>query len=187
VLGLLLGCLAYSHSAGAQARYPSQPIKLIVPFSAGGDADTAARLLVRIAKKVKPNLQVNIDIVVGQSGATGSQQLLAAKPDGYTLMLGRVANQVIAPVVLGNATYKPTDFSYFSILEHNPMLCGVRNELDVSTLRDLGVLLRKAPGQLRYATAGVGSAHNLAKRPTTRYSAIRQTWFATMRPRCCRW
>lgn len=152
--------LAWSAAALAQA-YPTQPITLVVPFSAGGDADIAARNLAPVAQRVlgQPIVPMNR---AGASGAIGSQAVRAAKPDGYTLLLARVGSQVVLPALQQGLGYKWNDFAFIGLLELNPLVCAVRTESQYKTLADLVDALRARPGKLNYSTSGAATILNFA-------------------------
>ena len=154
----LLASLVLSGAAGAQA-YPQHPITLIVPFSAGGDADIAARNLAPLAQRLlgQPIVPMNR---AGASGAIGSQAVRAAKPDGYTLLLARVGSQVVLPALQQGLGYKWNDFSFIGLLELNPLVCAVRTDSPYRTLADLVQVLRNKPGQLNYSTSGAATILN---------------------------
>jgi tripartite-type tricarboxylate transporter receptor subunit TctC len=156
-LALIAG-LALSCSAWAQA-YPQQPITVIVPFSAGGDADIAARNLAPVAQRVLGHAIVPMNRA-GASGAIGSQAVRAAKPDGYTLLLARVGSQVVLPALQQGLGYKWNDFTLIGLLELNPLVCAVRTESPYRTLADLVDALRSKPGKLNYSTSGAATILN---------------------------
>jgi tripartite-type tricarboxylate transporter receptor subunit TctC len=158
-LALIAG-LALSCSAWAQA-YPQQPITVIVPFSAGGDADIAARNLAPVAQRVLGHAIVPMNRA-GASGAIGSQAVRAAKPDGYTLLLARVGSQVVLPALQQGLGYKWNDFTLIGLLELNPLVCAVRTESPYRTLADLVDALRSKPGKLNYSTSGAATILNFA-------------------------
>lgn len=154
----LITSLVLCGGAGAQA-YPQHPITLIVPFSAGGDADIAARNLAPLAQRLlgQPIVPMNR---AGASGAIGSQAVRAAKPDGYTLLLARVGSQVVLPALQQGLGYKWNDFSFIGLLELNPLVCAVRTDSPYRTLADLVQALRNKPGQLNYSTSGAATILN---------------------------
>ena len=104
---VLAGCLAAcALTATAQAHpYPDQPVMLVIPFSAGGDADGAARALAMVAQKTlgQPLVPVNR---AGASGGIGSIAVRNAKPDGYTLLIARVGSQAVLPALQPTAICK---------------------------------------------------------------------------------
>ncbi len=154
----LLVSLAVSCSAWAQA-YPQQTITMIVPFSAGGDADIAARNLAPLAQRMLGQTIVPMNRA-GASGAIGSQAVRAAKPDGYTLLLARVGSQVVLPALQPGVGYKWNDFTFIGLLELNPVVCAVRSESPHRSLADLVGALRNQPGKLNYSTSGAATILN---------------------------
>ncbi len=156
-LALLAG-FALCCSAWAQA-YPQQTITLIVPFSAGGDADIAARNLAPLAQRLLGQTIVPMNRA-GASGAIGSQAVRTAKPDGYTLLLARVGSQVVLPALQPGLGYKWNDFSFIGLLELNPLVCAVRTESPYRSLADLVQALRSQPGKLNYSSSGAATILN---------------------------
>lgn len=149
-------------AASAQApTYPDRPITVIVPFSAGGDADIAARNLAVVAQRVLGQNLITLNRV-GASGAIGSLAARSAKPDGYTLLLARVGSQVVLPALQAGLAYKWNDFTFLGLLELNPVVCAVRSESSVKTLADLIDALRAKPGKLNYSTSGAATILNFA-------------------------
>jgi tripartite-type tricarboxylate transporter receptor subunit TctC len=153
---LALAASGLAHAAG----YPEQPVTLIVPFSTGGDADLAARNLQPVAQRVlgQPAVVMNR---AGASGSIGSQAVKAAKPDGYTLLLARVGSQVVLPALQPSLPYKWSDFTLIGLLELNPVVCAVRTESPLRTLKDLADALRANPGKLNYSSSGQGTILHL--------------------------
>src|SRR4029079_9492674 len=93
-IALLFSATFAAHAQGST--YPDHPVTLIVPFSAGGDADVAARSLAVVAQQVTGQVHVPVNRA-GASGAIGSLAVRNARPDGYTLLLARVGSQVVLP------------------------------------------------------------------------------------------
>ena len=157
----LVSCLgALTLTATAQSQpYPDHPVTVIVPFSAGGDADLAARNLAVVAQRVLGQNLIPMNRA-GASGAIGSQAVRNAKPDGYTLLLGRVGSQVVLPALQEGLGYKWNDFTFLGLLELNPVVCAVRSESNVKTMKDLVDALRARPGKLNYSTSGAATILN---------------------------
>lgn len=157
----LCGCLfaAAATAAGAQ-QYPSRPLLIIAPFSAGGDSDLAARNLGAVLPKYLKQNAVVLN-KVGASGAIGSEQVKNAAPDGYTLLLARVGSQAALPALKPDLGYKWNDFSFLGILELNPYVCAVIADAPYKTFGDLVEGIRKNSGKLKYSTAGVGTIHEM--------------------------
>jgi tripartite-type tricarboxylate transporter receptor subunit TctC len=146
--------------AGAQT-YPDRPITLIVPFSAGGDADLAARNLAAAAQATlgQPLVVTNRP---GAGGAIGSNAVRLAKADGYTLLMGRVGSQAVLPALQNPPPYKWNDFSLIGVLELNPVVCAVRSDSAHKTMKDLVDALRAQPGKMNYSTTGPATILNFA-------------------------
>ena len=142
--------------ASAQA-YPVKPVTIIVPFGPGGNADLAARSLAQFAQK---HLGQSIVILnrAGAGGIVGSQAVLIAPPDGYTLLLARVGSQAVAPELDPAATYKWDSFTFISGLELDPYVCLVSGTSSIRTLAQLIDKVRADPGKLTYASTGTADA-----------------------------
>ena len=156
----LLVSLCFAGSAGAQ--YPAKPITLVIPFGAGGDSDLSGRLLAQHAAKYLGNATFVPLNRVGASGSIGTMQVRTAPPDGYTLLVARIATHAIFPALESKAPYKWNEFSMLSLLELNPSICAVRPDSPVKTVQDLTASIRKDPGKLNFSTAGPGTSQNMA-------------------------
>jgi tripartite-type tricarboxylate transporter receptor subunit TctC len=145
----------------AQAKYPDKPIRIIVPWSAGGGADAAARaaaaaLAARLAQPVV------VDNKPGASGVIGAAAAAASNADGYTLFLGNVDTNVLNPQLLPQARYRPEDFEAIVEIGRLPMALVVRKGLRIGNAADLTRVARASPGKLTYGTWGIGSVAHLA-------------------------
>jgi tripartite-type tricarboxylate transporter receptor subunit TctC len=156
---IILAALALV-STPALAAYPDKPITLVVPFSAGGDADLAGRNLGAAAQGIlkQPIVIVNR---VGASGAIGSAAVKEAAPDGYTLLVARVGSNAVLPALQPSTPYKWSDFTFLGTLELNPFVCVVRAESPYRSLADLERALRASPGKLNYSSSGQGTILHL--------------------------
>jgi tripartite-type tricarboxylate transporter receptor subunit TctC len=144
----------------AQAQYPSRPIQLVVPFTAGSDADLAARNLAQHAPRYLGGQPIVVQNQPGASGAIGTQAVRSAPADGHTLLLARVASQVILPAVDRKTPYEWSDFTNLALLEINPYVCVVRADAPYATMKDLIDDIRTRPGELNFATVGAGTLQN---------------------------
>ncbi|MCC7486768.1 MAG: tripartite tricarboxylate transporter substrate binding protein [Burkholderiales bacterium] len=151
---------AWISAAHAQSSYPAKPIALVVPFAAGGDSDTAARILGQHASKYLNNQPVVIWNRVGASGVIGSVAAKNAAADGYTLLLGRIATHAIVPAIDSKVPYKWSEFTIISLLELNPYVCVVKGDSPFRSMKALIAEMRKSPGKLNFATSGVGTIQN---------------------------
>jgi tripartite-type tricarboxylate transporter receptor subunit TctC len=162
-LVLLASALAFpvANDVAHTADYPSRSIHLIVPYAAGGAADSIARV---IAKRV--GKAIGQTIVVENRGGGGSiigtEFVNKAEPDGYTLLLGQSGPISINPAVYKTLPYDPVkDFAPISLTTTYPYLMVVNPALGVKTLREFVALAKSKPGALNYGTTGVGAANHL--------------------------
>jgi len=142
--------------------YPSKPIQLVIPFAAGGDSDLSGRLLAQHASKYLGNANFVPLNRVGASGSIGSKLVRDAAPDGYTLLVARIATHAIFPALDSKSPYKWNEFTMLSILELNPFICAVKADSPIRNVQDLFAAIRKDPGKLNYSTAGPGTSQNMA-------------------------
>jgi len=163
---LLIGASALAGSGAtapavlSQDRYPSRPIKLVIPFPPGGPTDMLGR---RYGEKLSAVLgqPVVIDNKAGAGGILGADLVAKSRPDGYTLLLGSSSTQVTGPLLMPNPPYHPVkDFTLF-IIGFVPMVISCNPGLPASTLPEFVALLRANPDRYRYASSGMGSIGHL--------------------------
>lgn len=160
-LGLALG-LAFASGPTLAQGYPNKPVTLVVPFSAGGDADQSARNLAVTAQGLLGQSIVVLN-KAGANGAIGSIAVKEAAPDGYTLLLARVGSQSLLPALRkDDMKYKWNDFTFIGLLELNPVVCVVHPDSPYKTFADLTQAIRKNPGKLNYSNSGPATVQNLA-------------------------
>lgn len=153
----LLGCAGAVHSQA----YPAKPVRIIVPFPAGGGADIIVRA---IAQKAGAGLrqQMIIDNRAGASGLIGAELALKAPPDGYTYVLATSSNFAINPNLVAKPPYHPvTDFAPVTLLATAPLMLTVHPSLPVRSVKELIALAKTRPGELLYASNGQGSLSHL--------------------------
>ena len=141
--------------------YPSHPIRLIVPFAAGGAADSVARI---VGKRVGEALgqTVVVDDRGGGGGIIGVEVVTNSDPDGYTLLLGQSGPIAINPGIYPKLPYDPEkDLMPVSMTTSYPYVLVVNPSLGVKTVAELVALAKSKPGQLNYGTAGVGASNHL--------------------------
>ncbi len=142
--------------------YPAKPIRLLVPQAPGGGNDTIARM---IAQKLTGSLkqQVVVDNRAGAGGLIAAEAVAKSPPDGYTLLLANVATMAIIPNVQKKVPYDPVkDFAPVSLIASAPLLVVVHPSLPVTSIKQLIALAKGKPGQLNYASNGIGSSTHLA-------------------------
>ncbi len=147
-------------SVWAQA-YPSKPIRLIVPYSAGGGADTTARL---IAPKLQEALgqTIVVENKPGAGGMIGDEIVAKATPDGHTLLIGAFAHAVNPSLFPRMPFRTPEDFAPVSLLVTVPELLVITPSHPAKNVAELVALAKAEPGKLSYASSGNGSAQHLA-------------------------
>jgi tripartite-type tricarboxylate transporter receptor subunit TctC len=155
---LLAACLAAVQAQAAD--YPNKPIHVIVPFDAGGSVDAVARLL---AEKMRDDLgqPMVIDNKGGAGGMLAFEEVVHAKPDGYTILLG--ASSYVITAALRDLPYDPVkDITPITLVNSGPLVITVNATLPVKNLQELVDLLKSKPGALNYGSPGVGSGAQLA-------------------------
>ena len=152
---------AAAGAARAQAKFPDRPIRLIIPWAAGGPADAGFRILAQSVSK-KLGQQVIVDNKAGASGIMGAIALQEAKPDGYTIsqMHMSVLRQ---PLLNKQLTYNPiNDLTYILQITGFVMGVVVRADAPWKTLPELLAYAKANPGKLNWGTLGIGSTQHLA-------------------------
>jgi len=162
----LTGLLGLSTALGAwpvlAQSYPSKPITLVVPFAAGGLADTVGR---PVAEAMSRHLRQSI-VVENQGGAGGGigmAQVAKARPDGYTLLMGHVGTLAVAPSVYPRLPYDPVkSFAPVAWVARVPNVMAVHPSVPANNATELVRYLKANPGKVNYGSGGNGSAANLA-------------------------
>jgi tripartite-type tricarboxylate transporter receptor subunit TctC len=149
-------------SAAFAQGYPSKPITFVIPFAAGGDSDLSGRNVATHASKYLNNTPIVAVNRTGASGAIGAMAVRNAAPDGYTLLVGRIATHAILPALESKLQYKWNEFTMLSLIELNPYLCFVKSDSPYKNAADLVAEIRRSPGKLNYSTAGAGTSQNMA-------------------------
>jgi tripartite-type tricarboxylate transporter receptor subunit TctC len=146
-------------AAVAAEPYPTRPVRLIIPFPAGGSNDVVGRLVgSQLGEKL--GQQVFVDNRAGAGGVIGTEAAANAPPDGYTLLIVSIAHAVNP--ALYKLNYDPLkSFAPVSILAKGPNVLAVNPRLPVNSVNELIALARQKPGELEYASAGIGSFQHL--------------------------
>jgi tripartite-type tricarboxylate transporter receptor subunit TctC len=155
------GLFIFASPVSAQ-NYPNGPIRLLVGFAAGGSSDVLAR---SVAKALSEGLGQSV-VVENRPGAGGNiaaQAVARADPDGYTVLFGTNGTLAIGPALYKNLKYDPVhDLAPVGLLHKLPNVLIVHPSIPVANLTELIDYARRRPGQLTFASAGVGSASHLA-------------------------
>lgn len=164
LFGIVAASLATSAAAQpADAGYPKQPIKIVVPFPAGGTSDVLARI---VGQKLTEawGQQVLVDNRPGANGNIGADLVAKSKADGYTLVLIDMGNLSLSPGLYPKLPFNPlTDLAPVTMLAYSPHLLVVSNKLPVKTIGELIAYAKANKDKLNFAAAaGTGSASHLA-------------------------
>src|SRR5438874_11994837 len=135
-------------ACAAAADYPDRPVRLIVPFAAGGGNDTVARLIgARLSSAL--GQPVVIDNRAGAGGVVGAELAARAPPDGYTLFLGGVGSHAINPNLHAQLPYDPIkDFAPISLIASAPLILVVHPSVPAHSVQELVALAKAQPGRL---------------------------------------
>ena len=145
----------------AQA-YPSRTVTLLVPYAPGGGHDAMARI---VAEKLGPRLgqTVVVENKPGAAGMIGTEQVVRAAPDGYTLLFSSPAEIVVAPSVYKTMRYDPVkDLTPITQVGDTPLVLMAHPSVGVKTVAELIAKAKREPGKLSFGTAGTGSSQHLA-------------------------
>src|SRR5712672_1743541 len=158
---LLLLAAWFAAAAHAQT-YPSKPLRLIVPYAAGGTSDILAR---QIGPKLTDawGQPVVIENKTGANGNVGADFVAKSAPDGYTLLLTDLGGLVISASVYPQLPFNPAkDFSPVVMVSYSPHVLAVHSSVGVNDVRELIAKAKAQPGKLNFAVSGIGGAPQLA-------------------------
>jgi len=152
----------FSSSAFAQSNYPNKPINLIVPYGAGGSADSRSR---QLGQKMSLILKqpIVIDNKPGAGGNIGTEAIVRAAPDGYTIGMGNFAPMAVNKTLFGNLRYDPEiDLTPIILVEKGPLVLVVNPNSPFKTVQDIVVAAKAKPGVLTFSSGGIGGSHQLS-------------------------
>jgi len=140
--------------------YPSRPVRIVVPLSPGGFADTPARMLApRLSEQL--GRQFFVENKPGAGGTIGADFVAKSPPDGYTLLLTGTPHVISAHLYKKMPYDALKDFAQISMVASGPYTLVVNSQLPVSSVRELIALAKSQPGKIDYASSGNGSAQHL--------------------------
>src|SRR5262245_31828245 len=155
---VLLSVIAWASFAQP---YPAKPIRLVIPWPAGGPTDIIGRVFAERLAKVLGQPLV-IDNRVGASSAIGAHVVAKAPPDGYTLMVQSITNQAMLPATIKNLGFDAiVDFEPITLITYSPMVVVAHSSLPVANMAELVSQARANPGTITMASFGQGSASHL--------------------------
>src|SRR5215207_1661113 len=172
VVGAILTLLACS--AAAQS-YPSKPVRIVVPFAAGGALDVVGRV---IGAKLGESWgrQVVIENRLGAAGNIGAEFVAKAAPDGYTLLMSSVTTQAISMSLLAKPPYDfVRDYAPIVLVASAPLALVIHPALPAKSVREFIAIAKARPGELNYFSSGTGSGTHLAAALFDQLAGIRTT------------
>ena len=154
---LLIWLLTLLSGAVSAQTYPTHPVKLIVPLTAGGPPDRTARLLAqRLGEALKQ--PVIVENKTGAGSVLGADFVVKAAPDGYTLLITNQASISLGPLMRSHTSYDPLkDFAHVAMIGTFPMFFMVRTDHPARTFQELMTIAKAKPGSVSYGTSGIGS------------------------------
>jgi tripartite-type tricarboxylate transporter receptor subunit TctC len=149
-------------ATGHAQAWPAKPVTVVIQYPAGGGSDTLMRIM---APRLGEHLgqTVVVENRPGASGTIGAGYVAKTAPDGYTLLMGHVITNAIAPHVVAKVSYDATeDFTNITYIGFTPNVLVVSPEIPVRSMQELIALAKREPGRLTYASSGNGSTQHLA-------------------------
>lgn len=173
---LAIICATVSFATVADTpEYPTQPVRLVVPFSPGGTADIPARLIAKQLNSTWPEAVI-VENRPGAAGTIGESYVAKAAPDGYTLLMGTTSSHTTAPQLLAKPTYDPlNDLTPVTLVGWVRHILVVHPSVPAHSLGELLELARIKPGGLNYSSSGNGSSIHLATELFSRSAGIRMS------------
>ncbi|MCX7140283.1 MAG: tripartite tricarboxylate transporter substrate binding protein [Proteobacteria bacterium] len=158
---LLAASLGFDPAWGQQA-WPAKPIHFVVPYAAGGFADIRARMIgVELAKTL--GQPVVIENKPGAGGVLGTDAVAKAAPDGYTIGMGNLAPLAVNASLMKKLPYNPQkDLSPIILVETSPLILTAGPGLQAKSVKELIAMAKAKPGQIAFASSGIGGAHHLS-------------------------
>ena len=159
-LGLIAAILAAPQSRAAE--YPTRPIKLVVPYAAGGPTDVLGRLVGEyIGRDLKQT--VVVENKAGAQGAIGAEAVARSEPDGYTLFVTAASIFVLNPMLYKKLSYDPVrDFRMLGLITDLPVVMEVHPSVPAKTIAEFVAYAKQNPGKLNFGSAGTGGTIHLA-------------------------
>ena len=154
--------LSSALTAQAQNTYPIKSINLVVPYGAGGSADSRSR---QLAQKMSVILKqpIVVDNKPGAGGNIGTEFIARSAPDGYTIGMGNFAPLAVNKTLFGNLRYDPeTALSPIILIEKGPLILAVNPNSQYKTIQDIVTAAKAKPGTLTFSSGGIGGSHQLS-------------------------
>jgi tripartite-type tricarboxylate transporter receptor subunit TctC len=170
-LAALAAALVLATGAFAQS-WPTRPVRMIVPFAAGGSTDIIARITAQYLGK-ELGQPVVVENVGGAAGALGTMQVKNAQPDGYTLAIATVSTMIVYQSAQPKPEYSVEDFVPITNIASMPNVLSVGSTIKAKNLTELIALLKASPEKYTFATSGVGSINHLLGESFQAYAGVK--------------
>lgn len=152
-------------TAHAQAKWPTGPVRVLVPYAPGGATDISSRIMVEHLKKVVGDANIVVENKVGASGIIALEEMMRSKPDGHTLMVGNVSTNGLTPILLkhklGKLDYEKDVTTVARIADAPVLLIATAKDFAPKTFQEFIALAKANPGKLKYSSAGLGSVQQV--------------------------
>ena len=159
---MLFAALLIIAKPQAQTNYPTKPITVVVPYGAGGSADSRSRQLAQKMSLILKQPFV-IDNKPGAGGNIGTEFVARAAPDGYTIGMGNFAPLAVNKTLFGTLRYDPeTDLSPIILIEKGPLILVVNPNSQYKSIQDIVAAAKAKPGTLTFSSGGIGGSHQLS-------------------------
>jgi tripartite-type tricarboxylate transporter receptor subunit TctC len=171
---VILGTLVTTPS-GRAAEFPTRPIKLVVPYAAGGPTDVLGRLVADfLGRDLKQT--VIVENKPGAQGAIGAEAVARAEPDGYTLFVAAASIIVLNPMLYKKLSYDPAkDFRMLALVTDLPVVMEVHPSIPAKTVAEFVAFAKQNPGKLNFGSAGTGGTIHLAGEMFKQMAGIEMT------------
>jgi tripartite-type tricarboxylate transporter receptor subunit TctC len=161
-VAISLVLLSLSCLIGAHAQTTTKPTRIVDGFVAGGPSDLVARMVAQHLTE-RTGQSFIVENRPGATGTIGAELVAKAPPDGHTLYLASQTTHAVAPALLPNVNYDPIkDFVAIVRVAHNPLLMVVHPSMPVTSFKELVALAKARPGQINFATGGIGSSPHMS-------------------------
>jgi tripartite-type tricarboxylate transporter receptor subunit TctC len=171
-----LAAVAFLFAGSTLAQdYPSRPITLVVPFTAGGIADSGGRVVAKALSGILGQ-PVIVENKAGAGGIVGGEFVANAKPDGYTLLIASNGVAVTFPFLFKKLSFDPQkNFTPVHGISISPLMVAVRSDAPYKTLPELIDYAKKNPEKINFASVGQGSAHHMLAELLQKEAGIKMT------------
>jgi tripartite-type tricarboxylate transporter receptor subunit TctC len=170
----LVQFLAVPCKVSAQDKYPSRPVKMVVPFGPGGSTDIAARTLANHVQKFLGQTVVVLN-VPGAGGAVGFDDVRKSDPDGYKMLAAAIGANAIVPAMNPKLHFNYDELTFVALTQINPNVLVISSKSAFTSFKEFAAAIKKEPSKVKYATAGVGQVTHVGSILTLRQIGLTGT------------